>query len=72
MNTNRSTMVDAKKTVFIFKAASEELGKANDPYTYELEKHGFFARMICVLDFNFKNIDVLTRKLSQPDMYSGR
>lgn len=59
------------KVVYICKSASEECHHEQDPYIFDLEKRGFSVKLITVLDFVYKNIDVLRSKLLQPDKYSG-
>uniref|UniRef100_A0A1B6KYP7 Uroporphyrinogen-III synthase n=1 Tax=Graphocephala atropunctata TaxID=36148 RepID=A0A1B6KYP7_9HEMI len=64
-------MKNPKDVVFICKAISEETHQGSDSYCDELENKGFTTKMIPVLDFTYKNIDILKSKLSQPNLFSG-
>lgn len=72
------TMTEDRHSVLIFKALSEEtdkinpdLGQVTDPYVKELEELNFSVRTVPVLDFKYKNLDILKDKLDEPEQYSG-
>ena len=58
-----------KNKVLLLKAPSDD--KVVDPYQDELEKAGFNAIMIPVIQFNFVRTSELIEKLTNPSRYIG-
>ena len=58
-----------KNKVLLLKAPSDD--KVLDPYQDELEKAGFNAIMIPVIQFNFVRTSELMEKLKTPSKYIG-
>ncbi|RZF38056.1 hypothetical protein LSTR_LSTR006455 [Laodelphax striatellus] len=60
-----------KSNVLIFKAAPEDSEKTKDIYQEQLEDNNFGVEIVNVIQFNYKNLDVLKTKLTRPNEYSG-